>query len=302
MDNDDRQVGRILSRREVLALFGAAGAAVLAGCAAPSTGTQASGVGGSASPSLNAEAASAVAVGSDPAASASASASAAALEATNAAVTTPGCVVIPELTEGPYFIDEQLNRSDIRVEPGDNSVRAGVPIAITVNVSQISSTNCAPLQGAIVDIWQCDAEGVYAGVENAVGQKFLRGYQVTDANGVAQFTTIYPGWYRGRTVHIHFKVRTQGADEQDYEFTSQMFFDDALTDQVYTQEPYASRRQRDTLNSDDGIYAQGSEQLVLALTPTAEGYATTFNIGLDLSDTEVGADDGGGGRGGPPRR
>jgi protocatechuate 3,4-dioxygenase beta subunit len=309
MDNDDQQVGRILSRREVLALFGAASAVVLAGCAAPQAGTTRSSASAStalASPGLNAEAATAVATATaNPGLSATADA---------AATTTgalPACVVSPELTEGPYFIDTQLNRSDVRIEPSDNSVRAGVPLALTVRVSQIGSGNCTPLVGAIVDVWQCDAEGVYSGVTDrsqgfsTVEQKFLRGYQTTDSNGLAQFTTIYPGWYPGRTVHIHFKVRTTGADGQDYEFTSQFFFDDDLSDQVFAQVPYAAKGQRDTLNSNDGIYRESGDQLLLALNPASDGgYATTFDIGLDLSDTGVGAADGGqgGGPGGPPPR
>lgn len=300
MDNDDRMVGRLLSRREALAIIGAASAAMLAGCGAAQTGsTAASSTAGSAAPGLNAEAATAVATATaQPGTNATA-------EAAATSAITPQCVVTPELTEGPYFVDEQLNRSDIRSEPSDNSVKEGVPLALTVRVAQISSSGCTPLQGATVDVWHCDAAGVYSGVSDqgfdTVGQKFLRGYQVTDANGVASFTTIYPGWYSGRAVHIHFKVRTTGSDGQDYEFTSQWFFDDALSDQVLTQQPYAAKGQRDTSNSNDGIYGNGGDQLLLALNKAASGYSATFDIGLDLSDANVGADDGGqGGRGGPP--
>jgi protocatechuate 3,4-dioxygenase beta subunit len=130
-------------------------------------------------------------------------------------------------------------------------------------------------------------------------QQFLRGYQVTDANGVAQFTTIYPGWYSGRTIHIHFKIRTDPDSDEGYEFTSQLFFDGALSDQVHTQEPYASKGQRDTLNNTDNIY---NDLLLLAANQSNEGYAATFDIGLDLSDSSVGQPDGGGGPGGggPP--
>ena len=92
---------------------------------------------------------------------------------------------------------------------------------------------------------------------STVGQKFLRGYQVTDANGVAGFTTIYPGWYPGRAIHIHFKVRSDPSSSSGFEFTSQLFFDDELTDQVHAQQPYAAKGQRTRRNSGDGIYATG---------------------------------------------
>ena len=110
----------------------------------------------------------------------------------------------------------------------------------------------------MVDVWHCDAAGVYSGVSDpgfdTSSQQFLRGYQVTDRSGRAQFTTIYPGWYPGRTIHIHFKVRTNATGGQAYEFTSQLFFDEALNDQVLAQPPYAARGQRNTFNSEDNIY------------------------------------------------
>jgi len=138
------------------------------------------------------------------------------------------CIVKPEQTEGPYFTDERLNRADIRSDPSSGSVKPGIPLQLAFQVSQIRDRLCSPLENAIVDVWHCDAEGLYSDVEdprfNTIGQKFLRGYQVTDRNGMAQFTTIYPGWYRGRAVHIHFKVRTQGRSQPGYEFTSQLYF------------------------------------------------------------------------------
>jgi protocatechuate 3,4-dioxygenase beta subunit len=136
-----------------------------------------------------------------------------------------------------------------------------------------------------VDIWHCNALGAYSDVSDpgfdTSGQQFLRGYQATDANGVAAFTTIYPGWYSGRTVHIHFKIRT-GVGEGEtsfYDFTSQLFFDEALNDQVHTQQPYAIKGDRDTLNSRDNIY---DDQLLLTASQTEEGYAAAFDIGLQM--------------------
>lgn len=277
MENDDIPVGQILTRRDALKLLGLGSAAFLAACAAPE------GTSTLVPTSISTRGSSATSTALD-------------------------CVVRPELTLGPYFVDEQLNRSDIRSEPSDGSVREGVPLTLTVNVLDVANNSCTPLEGAQVDIWHCDAQGVYSGVSDqgfdTTGQKFLRGYQLTDGTGKAQFLTIYPGWYSGRAVHIHFMIRTTGADAQSYEFVSQFFFDDALSDQVFAQEPYASKGQRDMRNADDNIYNSGGDQLLLAVTgDNANGYTAAINIGLDLTDTEVGASgslDQPGGPGGPP--
>jgi protocatechuate 3,4-dioxygenase beta subunit len=258
MKKDDYRISRILSRRKTLALFRAVGAAILV-------------VGCTPRKSRSIQAQSSVAV---PASS---------LANSN---TLSACVVTPEQTEGPYFVDEKLNRSDIRSDPADGSVKEGVPLQLTLRVSQIDKTGCAPRAGAIVDIWHCDALGVYSDVTDSgfstVGKKFLRGYQVTNANGTVEFTTIYPGWYQGRTVHIHFKVRTNTPSAQSYEFTSQLYFDDSITDQVHTQKPYASKGQRDLKNGGDRIFQDGGEQMLLKLTKTNLGYAATFDIGLQM--------------------
>ena len=200
--------------------------------------------------------------------------------------TSSSCSVKPALTEGPYFVDERLNRSDIRVDPADGAVKAGAVLNLTINVSRISSGTCTPLAGAFVDLWHCDALGVYSDVSdmgfNSVGKKFLRGYQVTDAAGTVQFTTIYPGWYSGRAVHIHFKIRNALTASSSLQFTSQWFFDESLTDIVHAQAPYSSKGRRNTLNQNDGVYSGGGSQLVLALTPSGAGYAGTFDIGLQI--------------------
>lgn len=288
-DNDDLPVGRVLSRREVLALFGFAGASVLVACA-PTAAT----------PAAVATATTA------PVATTAPTATTVAVAATTQAVATPipSCVVRPEMTEGPYFVDGQMERSDIRIEPTDNSVREGMPLSIAIVVSQIADGVCTPLQGATVDIWHCDAMGVYSGVSDpgfdTAGQSWLRGYQVTDENGRVEFSTIYPGWYSGRAVHIHFKIRTTVTGNETYEFTSQFFFDDALSDEVFTNAFYSGKGQRDTLNSTDSIYANGGDMMLLNLTDTGDGYTTTFDIALDLSDSEIGASDSAGGMGGGP--
>lgn len=273
LDNDDLPIGRVLSRREILRLAALTGAAAVVGYRPYRAG---------------------------------------------AAPAMPACVAQPELTVGPYFVDKQLNRSDVRLEPTTNVLRDGSPLALAFAVHQISGSACAPLAGAMVDIWQCDASGAYSGVNdnmvgfNTVGQTFLRGYQVTDAAGVARFTTVYPGWYQGRAVHIHFKIRTPSqaalADKtaETYEFTSQLFFDDALTDQVHSRPPYSAKGQRDLRNERDGIYREAGKVMVLDVARASTGYAATFGVGLDLSNAAVGRPDrsgGPGGRGGrPPRR
>lgn len=200
--------------------------------------------------------------------------------------TQPSCVLTPQQTEGPYFVDERLNRSDIRGNPADGAVSEGVPLKLTINVSQVAGGGCTPLAGLFVDIWQCDAHGVYSDVNDrnwgsSVGNKFLRGYQVTDENGMVQFTTVYPGWYRGRTVHIHFKVRTalDGGREQ----ISQFYFDDALTDEVFALAPYAAKGVRTMRNSQDGIFRNGGDALTLQCTPDGEGYAATYHLGVQLA-------------------
>jgi len=249
MENDDSPVGQILSRRDALKLLGLTGAALLAAC---TPGQLTSTPGATSVPTT-----SATGVGG-----------------------LPACVVRPEETEGPYYVDEDLDRSDIRSDPSTGEVKEGVPLVLTFNVSQVSNGGCTPLEGAEVEIWHCDAAGVYSDVSdpgfNTQGQKFLRGSQVTDANGQATFTTIYPGWYSGRTVHIHFKVHPSA----NKVFTSQLFFDDALSDQVFANEPYASKGQRDMLNSSDRIF---SDQLLLNVTQANEGYAAIFDIGVDAS-------------------
>jgi protocatechuate 3,4-dioxygenase beta subunit len=191
------------------------------------------------------------------------------------------CVVRPALTEGPFFVDERLNRSDIRSDPATGALSAGAMLTLAVTVSRIGDAACAPLAGAMVDLWQCDALGVYSDVEQAVGRKFLRGYQLTGADGKASFTTIYPGWYPGRAVHIHFKVRSPAGVSPGYEFTSQWFFDDSLTDQVLQQPPYVSKQGARQRNENDGIFRRGGgSQLVLDVARTAAGYSSRFDIAL----------------------
>ena len=199
------------------------------------------------------------------------------------------CIVRPQQAEGPYFVDEKLNRSDIRSEPADGAVKDGVALRLAFRLSRLNDSSCNPLAGATVDVWQCDALGVYSDVRDingafdTRGKKFLRGYQVTDTNGNAEFVTLYPGWYPGRTVHIHFKIRTDAAAQHGHEFTSQLYFDDALTDQIHAQAPYAKKGQRTLRNEEDSVFRQGGNELILRLTKEEPGYAATFDIGLQVA-------------------
>jgi protocatechuate 3,4-dioxygenase beta subunit len=200
------------------------------------------------------------------------------------------CVVKPEQTEGPYFLDERLNRSDIRSDPADgNKVRPGVALSITLRVYRVDGQACLPIAGALIDIWQCDADGVYSDVVDVSGQfdtrgkKFLRGYQLTGADGKADFVTIYPGWYPGRTVHVHFKVRTNPDTASGHVFTSQLYFTDATSDEVFKTTPYSSRAARTTKNAQDSIFLGGGDKLILSVTPDGAGYTSSFDLGLNLT-------------------
>ncbi|HWF60782.1 MAG TPA: intradiol ring-cleavage dioxygenase [Nitrospira sp.] len=209
----------------------------------------------------------------------------------NKAQAVPGtlrslCIVRPEQTEGPYFVDERLHRSDIRADPANGQMRPGAPLTLTFQVMRLHAGECRPIPDAQVDVWQCDAAGVYSDVEdpgfNTRGQKFLRGHQVTNARGEVRFLTIYPGWYPIRTVHIHFKVRTTAIVGRSFEFTSQLYFPDELTDRVHTDLPYSSKGRRRVRNQHDFIFRNGGEQLLLNPSATNGGYAATFPIGLEL--------------------
>ena len=190
---------------------------------------------------------------------------------------TPRCVLTPAQTEGPYFVDERLQRSDIRGDPPDGGAKPGTLLALTLRVFALDGAACAPLADAIVDVWHCDAAGAYSDVDDTRlatrGAKFLRGYQVTDSNGRVRFTTIYPGAYPGRAVHIHFKVRAATS-----EFTSQLYLDDALTDRVHAQPPYVGGRR--TRNAQDGLYRAGGSLLMLDVMPAEQGYAATYDVGI----------------------
>lgn len=244
MDNDDTPVGRLLSRRDMLALLGISGAALATGASFARAATRGS-------PAL------------------------------------PACVVRPEQTEGPYFVDERLNRSDIRTDPATGAISTGTPLALSFLISRVSGAACEPLAGAEVHAWHCDGNGVYSDVKDpgfdTTGQRFLRGYQITDRAGRVAFKTIYPGWYPQRAVHIHFKIRAKNARGAATEFTSQLYFDDALTDRVHQAMPYSAKGTGRRRNAADEIFQEHGDQLILAPRLAGSGYEGEFPVGLLLA-------------------
>ena len=178
-----------------------------------------------------------------------------------------GCVLTPEMTEGPFYLDINKVRADI------TEGRPGTPLALSLKV--VSAATCKPIPEAAVDIWHTDAAGAYSGVQGNAGI-FMRGTQRSDANGLVEFKTVYPGWYNGRTVHIHVMVHVGG----NIVHTGQLFFDDAVTDEVYKAAPYNKRGQRDQRNANDGIYQGGGQASTLKPTKSGSGYTGAMTMGV----------------------
>jgi protocatechuate 3,4-dioxygenase beta subunit len=180
------------------------------------------------------------------------------------------CVLSPEMTAGPFALDGDKLRRDVR------EGRPGVPLTLRTTVIDVST--CQPIRGAAVDIWHCDAGGTYSGFsqEGTAGRTFLRGTQKTDRNGLALFKTIYPGWYPGRAVHIHVRVYLGG----NIVHTGQLFFPEAVTDAVYKRAPYRRRPNRETRNAADSIFRNGGSRSMLKLTKTTTGYAARISMGV----------------------
>jgi protocatechuate 3,4-dioxygenase beta subunit len=296
-DLDNARIHARTTRRHVLKIGAAAGATAI-GIGAIARGTVAQN-----------------STTATPAASASASA---------ATPTTTMCVLTPELTEGPYYLDDLLVRNDI------TEGKAGIPLDLKITV--LDSSSCTPLANAAVDVWHCDANGFYSGytdknpggnaayVDDGSNPKtFLRGVMLTDENGLAEFQTIYPGWYTGRDIHIHMKVHVGGAtadgtyDGGTVAHTGQLAFEDSLTDQVAKIEPYASRTTTFLRLADDNVFSgveDGDTSYFLTMTPKnassiADGFTGTINVGVDptanhTSDAGMGGGGNPGGGGGNP--
>jgi len=209
------------------------------------------------------------------------------------------CLITPQATQGPYWFDPKLERTDI------TEGRKGLPLRIAIKV--LEGATCAPIRDARVDVWHCDAQGIYSGYEGqgptgtTEGETFLRGHQATGADGVAKFLTVYPGWYQGRTPHVHVKVFLDEEGTTNL-LTCQLFFPDALSEWLFSNAPDYLRegQTRDTLNRTDGI-AQGQGYSTFgAISEQADHYAMTVTLGVDRAARSEEGGFGPGGPGGPP--
>jgi protocatechuate 3,4-dioxygenase beta subunit len=180
------------------------------------------------------------------------------------------CVLTPELTEGPYYVaGEKIRRDITEGKPG---------VALLLNLTVMDASTCGLVKNAAVEIWHCDALGVYSGaVANNPGTNFLRGMQRTNATGVATFKTIYPGFYQGRAVHIHVKVHVGG----NVVHTGQLFFPAAITNAVFARAPYKTHGTHpETTNAQDSIFRNGGDKGMLALKRNGAGYVGTVAMGI----------------------
>ena len=179
------------------------------------------------------------------------------------------CVLTPELTEGPYYIAGEKLRRDIRDgHPGT---------LLTLRLSVLNASTCKPIKGAAVDIWHADAAGNYSGFGGgAASRTFMRGIQKTDADGLALFTTVYPGWYQGRAVHIHVKVHVGG----NVVHTGQFFFPDAITRQAYLARPYAARGNPDLPTAQASIFVNGGKRSMLTVRKHGAAYVASIAMGV----------------------
>ena len=290
----------------------------------------------------------------------------ASLPALKVRAATPSCVLTSEQEEGPYYIDGATLRRNI------TEGKDGVPL--TLRIVLMDSESCSPLPGAAVDIWHCDAVGIYSGfTANSMSQadgpppprggpppdapgfrggmppgpppdgldlrdgmpppfpggrggrgsrtidptRFLRGVQITNAQGIAEFGTVYPGWYAGRTIHIHLKVRVGGdAPKEVYSgghvsHTGQLFFPEDVTEQVAKLKPYVQHQNvHRTTQEEDGIFRSqhGSSSIVKlekASNPSGpSGFVAIAVLAVDpeLTPRPVGMGGRGPGRPPPPLR
>lgn len=203
--------------------------------------------------------------------SATGSSSSSSSSSAGASAAPVSCVTLtPEVTEGPYYLDLNNVRRDI------TDGRPGT--ALDLKITVIDATTCNPIEGAAVDVWHCDATGVYSGFNQGQGATFLRGTQLTDRQGLSEFSTIVPGFYMGRAVHVHMKVHTGGTVVH----TGQVFFDPTLISTVYASAPYSAHGSApDTPNSRDSIYTQaGATNAVLKMTPATSGYTGEITVAV----------------------
>jgi len=187
-----------------------------------------------------------------------------------AASAAKSCKLTPEVTEGPFYVALDRIRKDI------TEGSPGIPLTLRIRV--IDVRKCAPIHSAAVDIWHADALGVYSGFgAGAKSRTFMRGIQRTDKSGLARFRSVYPGWYQGRTVHIHVKVHVAG----NVVHTGQLYFPDSLTDRVFRRKPYSRRGKRTTRNANDFVFAQGGRRSLLRLRKAGTAYVGSITMGVN---------------------
>jgi protocatechuate 3,4-dioxygenase beta subunit len=235
-----------LGRRDLLAALGAGAAGALTACSSPTTPSSTTTTTGS----------------------------------TTTGGTSSTCVVTPSETEGPYPDRTGMLGNQAFYRRNVTEGKAGLPLTLTLTIVNVNS-GCAPLAGANVEIWQCDASGNYSEYAqpgyNGTGETFLRGLQTTDANGQATFSTIYPGWYGGRATHIHVNVYRGSSVLK----TTQVAFPESVSSAVYRTGVYAAKGQNTTSNAGDMVFADGIQNELATLTgDTTSGYTATLTIGV----------------------
>lgn len=210
---------------------------------------------------------------------------------TATATSNTSCTVTPEGEEGPYFVDDSATgfaRSDIRSNLDGTNTQSGIPLTLSIYAYD-SENSCAAMANVQIDIWHCNGSGIYSAedVEDTSGETWLRGYQITDANGLATFKTIIPGWYAGRTTHIHLRLRsTYDSTTTGGTNTTQLFFLQDVIDTINTTiSPYSAEGTNPTTNASDHVYSgetDGANLLTLSGDNT-NGYTATIKINLPIT-------------------
>lgn len=282
MQNEKRE-RQELSRRRTLGLLAGVGAAFAFGCGQDATGSPTEGDGGGTGADGGEDAATSPEGAAD------------AGSANDSATTGDGgaCAETPEGEIGPYFADDsdpRFNRSNILSNLDGSGTQSGIPLTLTVTVVDTENA-CAPYVNAQVDIWHCNSAGVYSdqAAESTTTEQWLRGYQLTDSNGKVTFVTIIPGWYSGRTTHIHLRLRSTystASSTTDGTNTTQLFFSQAFDDMVSTTvAPYSAEGANPTTNASDRVYSEQEDgDNVLAVSgDTTNGYTASVTIYLPIA-------------------
>ena len=178
------------------------------------------------------------------------------------------CTLYPAQTIGPCYAQNPMMRMDISDGMG------GLPMRLSFLV--VRSSDCSPVSGATVDIWHSGSNGIYSAYAtgticnpstmDVATKTFCRGVQTTDMDGRVDFNTVFPRWYTGRTIHVHFTIRLNGRES----VTSQLYYEDMLSDEILAQGDYATRGKRDTTNASDFLFLSGNAKADQVLLSTAK--------------------------------